>query len=377
MKRKILFNCSTNVVGGGVKNSTLFILATINDSTFEWIYAISPQIKNLLEEKGASLDERFHLFNDSPASNSVSRKRLVQLSIESKCSLVYTMAGPAYVKFPIRHIQGLSNPYLTHADHDAFALKGSLISIARYYLRSFVQFLYSRNADFFVFQTEQARDSYVGRRGTKLENTRIISNAFDENMKTEFSKHLNQKEKSGELPKVIFCPGANYLHKGFQFIPAIAKEMKNLGQERVIFKLTLKDDELYKNLMNQAKELGVSDWIENFGPYSYHQVAKLYMESDVVYVPSLLETFSASYLEAMVALKPLLVADKGFAREVCGEYSSYSNPKDASVSANKLIELLKKDSGSKQIANSILNRFGNQNDRYNKIMTLIEENLYD
>ena len=40
--------------------------------------------------------------------------------------------------------------------------------------------------------------------------------------------------------------------------------------------------------------------IENIGPVPVNQGAKLYQESDICFVPSILETFSATYLEADV-----------------------------------------------------------------------------
>ena len=44
----ILFNCSTNNVGGGMKNSALFIQESLKDNSIKWNYAVSEEIANFL-----------------------------------------------------------------------------------------------------------------------------------------------------------------------------------------------------------------------------------------------------------------------------------------------------------------------------------------
>lgn len=97
----------------------------------------------------------------------------------------------------------------------------------------------------------------------------------------------------------IFCPGADYTHKAFQFIPEIAKSLKEIIDIDFKFILTLPDSKLWFRIANRAIELGVKDKIINRGPFSYTEANLLYAGADLVFVPSLLETFSASYLEAV------------------------------------------------------------------------------
>ncbi len=75
-KKSVLFNCSTNVVGGGVKNSAIFIKSVFSNNDVNWIFAISPQVKQLLIKMGLVLDSRFEEFEKSPSKNLDSRKRL-------------------------------------------------------------------------------------------------------------------------------------------------------------------------------------------------------------------------------------------------------------------------------------------------------------
>jgi glycosyltransferase involved in cell wall biosynthesis len=66
----------------------------------------------------------------------------------------------------------------------------------------------------------------------------------------------------------------------------------------------------------------------------------LYKECDIVYLPTLLEIFSASYPEAMIMKKPILTSDLSFARSICGEAALYFNPFDTSDIANVIEKII-------------------------------------
>lgn len=101
----------------------------------------------------------------------------------------------------------------------------------------------------------------------------------------------------------------------------------------------------------------------------------MFDKADIVFVPSILETFSASYLEAFASKRPLVVADKDFAHNICGNGALYVNPFDGDATAKaindviydqqKQIDLIKQ--GSK-----ILEKYGSQSERVNKIIKLLK-----
>jgi glycosyltransferase involved in cell wall biosynthesis len=377
MMQKVLFNCSTNVVGGGVKNSAIFIKYALEDTTLNWYFAISPEVQDLITKWGMNCEaENFFLFEDSPGRSKMAKIRLEVLVNKGDFNLVYTMAGPAYAKFSCIHLQGISNPFITHADWDAFSLIGNPFGISRYIIKSAVQLLFSRNADYFVFQTEQARSSYCKRAVISKSRTNVVSNAFDDSLHYDLGIKIERDNTIN-----ILCPGAAYTHKAFQFIPEIAKFLKEILKIEFRFILTLPDSKMLVEIEKKALEFGVEGNIINKGPFSYSEINRVYSEADIVFVPSLLETFSASYLEAIAFQKELVVADKGFAKEICGEYANYVNPKNALETANVLkviIENKDKNTEKSIIGNQVLNRFGSQKERFEKlkqvILKLVEDN---
>ena len=77
----------------------------------------------------------------------------------------------------------------------------------------------------------------------------------------------------------------------------------------------------------------------NIGPVKVEDGDSLYQECDAMFLPTLLECFSASYAEAMQTKKPIVTSNMGFAHAVCKDAALYVNPMDADDIAIKIIEL--------------------------------------
>jgi glycosyltransferase involved in cell wall biosynthesis len=239
-----------------------------------------------------------------------------------------------------------------------------------------VQFLYALKASDFVFQTDYAMESFKKRSQIGRQRLHVIPNAFDLSLR-EYFKEVSVTCKDTSLSElIVFCPGAAYLHKGFQYIPSIVKEIKDRTDRPFKFVLTLSfESNLWKSIEMQIKELNLQNEIVNFGPYKYTDLKNLLETSDIVFVPSMLETFSASYLEAMCANKKLVVAKKNFARDICGNYAIYVNPKDAIGCSKALVNLFTNSvlsQNEKSLADEILQKYGSQEERFQKIINLLK-----
>jgi glycosyltransferase involved in cell wall biosynthesis len=372
----ILFNCTTNIVGGGLKNSAFFIKKAIEDNNFNWHFAVCRPVYSMLEEWELNLDKaKFTIFENSPSRNVIARKDLKRLSESLKIDLVYTMAGPAYVKFLCKHLQGISNPYITHANWDTFSLRGNILKTLKFYGHVGFQFLNTLKSSDYVFQTEYAKDTFKKRSKIKERRLNVIPNAFDLSLRDYFNQETNTIQNSKESEITILCPGAGYIHKGFQFVPEIAYQLQRISDKKFKFVLTLPfDSQLWLHIKSEIERLNLKECIINHGPYKYTNLKNLLKTCNIVFVPSLLETFSASYLEAMCAKKKLEAADKNFAREVCRNYATYTNPQDGVRTAKAINEIFSNINVTKEeleISNEILSNYGNQDQRFDKIIALI------
>src|SRR5690606_9425639 len=102
--------------------------------------------------------------------------------------------------------------------------------------------------------------------------------------------------------------------------------------KNVKFVLTIDDENFESKFTAEAKKS-----ILNIGRQPVQNCAKLYSESDSLFLPTFLECFSANYPEAMYMKKPIATSDLSFATSVCGNAALYFNPTDPKDICDKLL----------------------------------------
>ena len=80
--------------------------------------------------------------------------------------------------------------------------------------------------------------------------------------------------------------------------------------------------------------------IINIGRVPVKDCPQLYEESDALFLPTLLECFSANYPEAMLMERPILTSNLSFATEVCGNAAKYFDPISPRDIVSSIIELV-------------------------------------
>ncbi|WP_404398445.1 glycosyltransferase [Idiomarina loihiensis] len=379
---KILFNCTTNVVGGGVKNSALFIKYISNSKDVSLSIACSREVFDLLESWGELVD-KCTVIEPSPARSLLARKKLKSFENKIKPDLVYTMAGPSYVRFRAKHVLGISNPYITHAGiKDIIFGKRLLSSLAQIPGIVYKLVRAKLEGDFFLFQTDVSRNGFCRRVGVSKEVTHVVSNATDLASLPD-SKSFAEAEKEIEKVQgskhVILSPAAPYSHKALETLPFVAKELLKLRGEDFKIRLTIpKSHPIWLKVKSLATSLNVEFAIETIGSYSYSDMPMVYGPSKVVYIPSILETFSGTYLEALSFRKPLIVAKRDFAKDICASAAVYVEPTAHREVAERLSEFLdarfsfEKLSGN---ASAILSRYGSQESRADLIVDFLKSKV--
>lgn len=363
---RVLFNCSVNVVGGAVQNAYNFIINALGDDAHEFLFVVSKEVADILH--GAGYSDESVMVVDSPARSVVARKMILDIERAFNPDVVYTMAGPTYVKFQGLHVMGVSDPYITHSDVTTFFVNRPIWKAGVFYFKEKAKGWYARlSANYFVFQTETSQSGFCNKFFLNKDKTSILPNAIG----------LDLPEKAGFVNKSlgekcrVFVPSAYYPHKNIEIIIEIAALLKSRGDKRFFFILTVPFDSMVSRKIN---EMSLQGYISNIGPYSYREAANLYSSSDLVLVPSVLETFSTSYLEAIAFEKPLLVADKPFAREVCGEYAFYYSPRSAEDALSVLADMVGKKidviAGKR-----IISFYGDQAQRYRNAISILEERV--
>jgi len=361
---KILFNCSVNIIGGAVQNASNFIKYASLNNDHIFFFIVSPAVNVVLEKWAISL-ANLHVV-DSPTRSKLARKVILAFEQDFNPDIVYTMAGPTYVNFRAPHVMGISDPYITHHDSMSLFLNRSKYQAFSFGLKEFVKGWYARfSADYFLFQTETSRDGFCKRYGWGKNKTSLLQNALGES----FFKQAIETKFFTEGKTKFFVPSAYYSHKNLEIIFEVCRLLKASTKESdYVFITTAPIDSVFGKRVVQN---GLEGMIHNIGPYSYNDAHRLYSEVDAVFIPSILETFSTSYLEAIAMAKPLIVADRSFSREVCGDYAHYYSPLSAedslkalSVAVASEVDLVERQ--------KIISRYGNQEERFAKAINILE-----
>jgi glycosyltransferase involved in cell wall biosynthesis len=79
-------------------------------------------------------------------------------------------------------------------------------------------------------------------------------------------------------------------------------------------------------LMDRITSGEFGNAVINIGPVDLVNIASVYSQADAVLAPTLLESYSATFLEAMKYKKPILTSDRDFSREICGDAAQYFEP---------------------------------------------------
>ena len=81
------------------------------------------------------------------------------------------------------------------------------------------------------------------------------------------------------------------------------------------------------------------DHVLNVGPVCQSLLGAYYRGCDALFLPTLLESFTGTYVEAMYFGVPILTSDLDFARHVCGDAAIYFNPWDPGSIKDAILRL--------------------------------------
>jgi glycosyltransferase involved in cell wall biosynthesis len=345
----ILVNTTTLNRGGALQISMNFIKQVLQDpAEFRWCFALSQQVNNELIRAGVKLPDETEIFPISPARDNEARLRLRRLADRWKPDGVFTFAGPAYVDFKQPHLLGCMACWVTHGGWNAYRT----ISFPREWCYTITETLYKiwwfRGADMWYTETEQSRQGMASRFWIPADRVHVISNSCGSNY-FNLEEHRSPFPEPGKKLRIFsFC--AAYKHKNLIILPRVAAELKKLEPGlQFEFVVTLpKDGTDWLEVQQLATKLGVEDCLHNHGPVPVTDGPQLYQTCDFLLLPTILETFSGTYPEAMAMGLPIITTDLDFAHEICQDAALFYSPFDA-LAAAKLVQQLIHD-------NSLWNR---------------------
>jgi glycosyltransferase involved in cell wall biosynthesis len=338
---KVLLNATTIRPGGaGQVAVTLIKHALASQSEIEWVYAVSKSIDAELRALGIQLPSA-EVFDASPARNRASRARLRSLVGRVSPRLVATIFGPAYVDFEVPHLLGAADGWVTHSTARAWR-SVSLKDLIHLTVQSLYRGFWYRHADEWWVEAPSAKRGLVKRCRVPADKVTVIPNTCGDHFR-ESDVQPAAFPGPGDPVRLLYL-ASYYPHKNQEIIPHVAAELSRRDPGRHFeFVVSLADDAAAK-ILASAKKLGVEKSIVNVGYVLLSDALALYETCQICFMPSLLETFSANYPEAMATGRPLVASDLDFAREVCDDAAVYFEPTRAESAADAILELLGSES---------------------------------
>jgi glycosyltransferase involved in cell wall biosynthesis len=239
--------------------------------------------------------------------------------------------------------------------------------------RAWVKTIAVRRVRRFWVETSTAKAGLARRLGISPERIDVVPNAVN-----RLFVPLPGPPPPGRIR--ILHLSAYYPHKNHAFLLPVAKALRRLHPDFDFeFVVTLpQDGQPWKELSASFDQAGLAERIRTLGYLEVKNCPAAYRDCHVVFHPSLLEIFSATYLEAFAARRPVVASDLDFAHEVCGDAASYFDPLTPEGAAAALFRAASDQDLRDDLINKGLMRhavFPKANDKNQHLLSLIEEGL--
>jgi len=327
-KTSILINAANLHNGGAIQVALSFLNELKNLDTSKYSLLVSSSIhKELL-----GLNFPSQKFNSYVVHDAIGIYSLFDIKYQQflqKYFKVFTIFGPIYSWFRINNsISGFAQPWIIYPNNE-------LNKSYSIYLKLFLKikfklqwFFFKRN-EILVVELNHVQDRLIEL--YNFSNTYVVNNCVSSIF---FNKKYWEeiKFKRPDFDIVIGVPSRDYPHKNLDILPEVSEILSNFYKMSLKFVVTLNEKEW------NLKSRKFRQTVANAGPLLVIQCPHFYKMLDGVILPSLLECFSATPIEAISLSKPVFVSDKLFNRQSCEEHAVYFNPQDSADIAQKIFQ---------------------------------------
>ncbi len=333
---RLIINTANLKGGGALQVAITFIEGLKNFNENEYFVFLSPALSKFIQEKNFSKKITFFQVDNPsviPFFCNVSNE-LSSLEAEIKPDCVLSLFGPTYWQPKSWHVMGFANGlYLYHDLPYIMKLpffKKMAFNLKKYYHRS----LLKNNANLYIVQTEDMKKRFANFISIPEDKISVVYGNYHPIFTTKINDvNLLPVKEEGEFWFVTIS--AYYPHKNLDIINDILDILsKNDIGMKIKFILTLPDEIFREKFTHNSSS------ILNVGPVDLKDCPYLYDKSDALFLPTLVESFTASYPEAMIMKKPILTSDYQFSRTVCLDSALYFDPYNPIDIVSKITQIV-------------------------------------
>jgi len=346
---RLLVNTSNLKIGGGIQVALSMIEEFKDFQEHEFHIIYSSYIANQLNLGQFPKNFYFYNINYSPVylpARFITLKKINKLEKLIHPDCVLSIFGPSYWHPKAPHVMGFGLCHFLYPESPFWKTIGLKDDIYIKLLKIIKTWQLKKNANYFHVETMDAKLRMNKFWDIPLENILVATNSYHKIFDNFSSKISLPPKKNNEFRLITIS--SYYAHKNLEIINEVIKELNK--QDEFIFQFFLT---LPKNIFK--KRFIDSENIINIGPLKIPDCPSAYAQCDAMFLPTLLEIFSANYPEAMKMGKPILTSDLPFAHDVCKNAAEYFGPLDPRKIAESILKVARnKDYRETLIENGFL-----------------------
>ena len=343
---RIIINTTNLKLGGALQVAISFIYESIHFTDNDYYIFLSPTMKKEIDTKVFPDNFIFYTFQN-PSRFILFDKIIEQLNEAEKQiapDCVFSVFGPTYWKPKAKHVMGFANGLYLYGDlpymKEMSLFEKVKLNMKKYYHK----ILLKNNANLYVVQTQDMKNRFSKFIDKPKDKIKVISGKYHSIFENEIKDlKLLPVKKENEFWFVTIS--AFYPHKKLEIINQLVKIIKEKNLQ-IKFVLTI-DNSILESKFKESKE-----YIINLGTVKLEECPYIYSRTDALFLPTLVESFSASYPEAMKMQKPILTSNYSFAKTVCKDSALYFNPFDT----NDIMKQIMKIYSDKEIYNNMVKK---------------------
>lgn len=367
---KLLINGSNLSGGGGVQVALSFILESRKFPGNEYYILASNKLYEELKNEKFPSNYIFYtlsVLHSNPIKKIVSIYKIKKIEKQIQPDSVFTIFGPAYWTPKSPHLVGFALGHLIYPESPYFK---SITLKERIYWEaiSLIKKIFlKKNSSFYHVETQDAKKRLAKYLNHNPEKIFVVSNTYNPYFDNfEVSKPFILPPKDKNEYRLLLL-STYYSHKNFEIINKVTEIFSAKNIKNIKFITTI-DQNLFTSLFGEKNQ-----YVINTGHIPSNLCPQLYFECDALFLPSLIECFSANYPEAMKMKRPILTSDLSFAHDICGDAAIYFDPLNANDIVEKIILLINNLNFSKDLVEKgmeRLNKFDNSSIRTKKYLEI-------
>lgn len=347
----ILLNYLPVDKGGGLQNAVNFWRASLKNSEDSWF---------ALARKESSIVNLEQNSNHKIVSLNVPKSYILRLIYDQitinyyakkfNIDVIFTIVGPGPLISPFTKINGWHDAFMVYPESKAwrnFPLKSRISLKIKYQYTKLVL----KQADKISVQTEIMKKRMIDIAKIDEKKVFITPNGINTFTNDDYLSEKHEKDFLKIKDKIkLLLLAEPAPHKNFEYLFEIAKLIKNKTNKsffentqkikEIVFVVSIDENsnDLAKNFIKKVLKEGLEQFFLFIGKVEHREIKSIYNKIDAVFLPTLLESFSANYAEAIFFKKPIFTSDLDFAKEICGEFAIYFNPFNPLDGLKKLLD---------------------------------------